>query len=236
MLTAILHLILGIITAAAAAAAYSAWKKSGFREIVISGLFWFFFFFTGTHIAIFTPLLLAPGNLAAAAWGHIAAMVFIFLFLFSIWRAEFDIVKTPAREARIFLALFLLAGAGVAAAQIYDFRLPILHESGFVFWNINPFLAWAASLASIMTAAAWVMIFIKKFPKNANYEEKLKLWFFIAGAAFFVLAAIAYFPSDNFPQSVAAFILLFLATILFAFPFAISKLKSLKRVDKKNDI
>lgn len=227
MNTAILHLILAFLTAIGALVTYIFWRKNAFQNQNIKMFFIFFVLFTGYHLFLSLPFFFTPDNLTAMAWGYIFAIVFLFLMCVPMWKLILRILSVSDKTIKSIIRGFLLICMIITLIQIYDFRLPIIHQSGFIIWNVNLFSAWFTSIAVGILPFLFGFSFFKNWPKNVTTVEKLKAFFFSIGGFTYGLACV-YFIAWNVDMIISAFILVTLGTILFIMPFLIPKRKQIE--------
>lgn len=214
MISALLHLFSVPFIVISGILAYSYWKKGGFRKSILNYLFVFFLFIAAYQFFLSLPFLLTK-NLFLTAWGYNLAIVFVFLIAVPIFRMEFDLLGVSEKRSNFFQVLYLLVGVAVIVIQAYDFRLPIVHESGFIFWNANPVAAWISSFAAFILSMALVVVILKNRPENLTFLEKLKTTLFITASIATSLSVLIYYPAHNLLQVILAFAAAYLGFALF---------------------
>ncbi|MEW5907679.1 MAG: hypothetical protein AB1643_00635 [Patescibacteria group bacterium] len=215
MKTIILHFILASITAIASVVAYLGWRATKYSEDVKRGFFLFFFFFIGYHLSLVFPFLIFGANLRAIAWGYIVAIIFIFLLLVPIWRIVLNrLFGLSIKKINFIITLLLLAGLLVTIIEIYDFRLPIFDESGFIFWNANIIAALITSFSAAILETVSIFYLIKNWPSNLSTFKKIKTALFMFGLMMFIIACI-YFLAFNLTMVITAFVTVSLGTLSF---------------------
>lgn len=221
MISAILHLILAFLTAVGAVGIYYKFvRKTGY----IKELFCFFVFFTAYHLFLSLPFFFSSGNLAIMAWGYNFAILFLFLLSASVVIIEFQILNIPNKKNLLCL-VFLALGLTTVFLQIFNFRLPLIHKSGFIIWNVNILSKLIATMAASLTALSWSALLFKNWPKNACFTGKLKTVLLGAGTFMFALACV-YFFAYNVAMVISAFIFVSVGTILCTAGFLIPKRKN----------
>lgn len=219
MISAILHLILAFLTSIGAVGIYYKFVRKGGH---IKDFFWFYVFFTAYHLFLSLPFFLTSGNLTIMAWGYNFAILSLFIFLAPVIMIEFQIINMPKRKRKILISSFLLSGLIAVLLQVFIFRLPIIHESGFIIWNANILSKLIATLAAVLTSLSWSLFLFKNWPKNISFVEKLKTVFLGTGAFVFALACV-YFSAYNVAMVISAFIFVSIGTVLSTACFLIPK-------------
>ncbi len=227
MITAILHFILAVFTAFASTVTYFLWQKTGFQDKNKKGFFYFFIFFTGYHLCLSLPFFITPQNFAFLTRGYIFAIVFLFLMCVPMWKLVLGLVNVSAKATKFIIGIFLLIGFSVFLIEIYDFHLPIIHQSGLIIWNANLLAAWLTSVCVGILPFLFGFTLFKNYPRNIGLVEKLKTIFFSSGSFAFSVACV-YFIAQNVIMVISAFIFVSLGIILFTLPFLIPKRKEIK--------
>lgn len=174
MTSAILRSILALLSALGGIATYLHWRKTGFQKEVPKRFFWLFFFLFWYYFSYIFSFFVFQGNLSALAWGIIASVAFLFIGLAPMWKVILDLLNVSPKKINFITKISLLIGLITILFLIIDFRLPIIHESGFIILNINFISALLIILAQDAIPAIWLFAIFKNWPKNISLIEKLK--------------------------------------------------------------
>ncbi len=226
MISAILHLVLSLLTAVSAVVVYGIWRRNKLKRQVMKDFLVFFIFFTAYHLFLSLPFFLFKADPAMMAWGYNFAVFFVFLILVPIYRTIiFYIMGMLPGKGNFLLGMLLLVGFAAATLQIYDFRLPIISPSGFIIWNANLASGLITFSAVALAVALWLVIFLRNRPENLGHMEKFKTALYSLSFIMFTIASI-YFIARNLIMVYTAFITVTLGTIFMTIDFLIPKEKS----------
>ncbi|NOY35769.1 MAG: hypothetical protein GXP44_02530 [bacterium] len=234
MLSIILHSILAILTTFGVAVFYFILRKGKKENSIMKNIFLFYSFLLGYHLSLILPFLFSGGDLKTMAWGYNLAVVFIFLLVSAFLMVEFSILGFSRRKSRTVIAFFMSICLFVVLLQIYDFRLPVILSSGFILWNANLAAAWITALAGFVAAMIFVVVSLRNWPANLNFNEKLKNVLLVIGLFSFGVSSIMHFPARGFTQILLAFVFIYAGTIFFTAAFLVPKKKEL-RVEENNE-
>jgi hypothetical protein len=108
----------------------------------------------------------------------------------------------------------------VVTIQFVNFRLPIVNDQGFIFWNVNSITAWLAGGIALIYGFSWSYLLFKNSKLITNEHHKLKMQILMLDGVLLGLAGFLSFTSTNkfvTLASVALFMLAGLITILIPF-------------------
>jgi len=223
MISAILHLVLSLLTAIGALVSYEIWIRNKSQRQAMKDFVAFFIFFTVYHLLLSVPFFLFKADPVVMAWGYNFAVLFVFLILIPIYRTIiFYVMGMPRNKGNFLLGMLLLVGFAVVTLQIYYFRLPIIDPSGFIIWNSNLISGLITFSAVAFAVMLWVAIFLKNRPENLGHMEKFKTALYTLSFIMFTIASI-YFIACNLAMVYTAFITVTLGTILMVIEFLIPK-------------
>lgn len=202
MLTATLHFILVFIATAAFLGVYRSYVKSGRTNQQLYNFSRFFAFLV--FYQLFLSSYIFTKDLKMVSIFFNLGIFSLFLVLFYVLKTVLPMFSISQEKQNLLPKLLMFIGLVVVAWQFYDFRLPILHSSGFILWNPNPWPAWIISGVIVMVTTAWVFILSKNI-KNFVGMAKTKNIFLILMSFVFGLSGIFYFH-PNYYMTIAAFI------------------------------
>ncbi len=214
MLSVFLHLMILPFILISAAETYLNWKKGKFKKKTIKLLFLFFAFLTAYLLALTLPYLLSGGDLRLMSLGYTLAIAFLFLAIVPLVELEMVFTGTARLKTEIIRSAFVIIGLVVVALQIVFFRDPIIHKSGFIFWNANPVSSWLTALTGFAVGLMIVAQIILHWPKDLAAAEKIKSFLFCLGALSLAVSGLLYYPSHNFYQTAVVFATGFLGSFL----------------------
>ena len=212
MLAASMHFILAFIAIAAFLGVYRSYIKSGRTNQQLYNFSRFFAFFV--FYQLFLSSYLFTKDLKAVNIFFNLGIFSLFLVLFYALKTVLPMFGISQEKQNLLPKLLIFIGLAVVGWQFYDFRLPILHSSGLILWNPNPWLAWITGAVTIAVAAAWFFVLGKNI-KNFVGMAKIKSAFVFLMAFSFGLSGIFYFH-PNYYMTIAAFI-----THILGFVFAL---------------
>lgn len=202
MVSTFLHFIQIFILALIGYGLYKSYVKGDFKDKEIKEFAIVFFIFA--LYQLFLSAMLFTDNLRIAAWSYNIAIFLFFIMLAYAWRIPLSLSGINTKKIRLLLGILLAVGLTIVMIQIYDFRLPVIHSSGLIFWNANPVTAWITRLAGFLVGITWVYVFSKKFLKHLGKTEKIKNILIIATAFMFGITSLMYFHNNYF-LTLAAF-------------------------------
>jgi hypothetical protein len=202
MVSTFLHFIQIFILALIGYGLYKSYIRGDFKDKEIKEFAVVFFIFA--FYQLFLSAMLFTDNLKIAAWSYNIAIFLFFIMLAYAWRIPLSLSGINTKKIRLLLGILFAVGLTTVAIQIYDFRLPIIHSSGLIFWNANPVAAWIARLAGFWVGMTWVYVFSKKFLRHLGRIEKFKNILIIITAFMFGITSLLYFHS-NYILTLAAF-------------------------------
>jgi hypothetical protein len=214
MLTIFLHMMIFPFILISAAETYINWKKGRFKKKTIKLLFLFFAFLAAYLLALTLPYLLSGGNLRLMSLGYTLATAFLFLAIVPMVELEMVFTGAARLKSDLVRSAFVIVGLAVIGLQLIYFREPIIHESGFIFWNANPISAWLTSLTGFAVGLMIIAQIVLRWPRDLGTAEKIKSFLFCLGAASLAISGLLYYPSHNFYQTVIVFVTGFLGSLL----------------------
>lgn len=221
MITVILHFFAFFLSLVLFIGVYSSYLRGRSANKQLKDFSFFFLSFAGYQIFMSSYLFIK--DLTIVSYSYNIAILFLFIVLAYALKLSLSLINF--KHIKGVISFVFLAGIAIIFVQFYDFRLPILHESGFILWNANPWAAWATSIMSMFTASILAYVFLKNMYK-ADKIGMLKNALLIVMAVAFGLSGIFYFH-PNYTLTVAAFVshlFAFFAALLFvALPFAVEK-------------
>lgn len=202
MLTVIFHFSAFFIAVTGFIGVYASYLRSGSINKRLKDFSLFFLSF-----AVYSLLLSAyfiTDDLVIINYAYNAGLVFLFGVLFFALKVCLHILNFSAIKRMFILSLLSTVGLIVVIMHFYDFRLPVIHESGLILWNGNPLAAWAMSVASVSVAFIWIYVFLRNMYRASGIAI-LKNSLLVLMAVGFGIAGLFYFhPSYEF--TVAAFV------------------------------
>lgn len=202
MLTATIHFIMAFIAIVAFLGVYISYIKSGRTNQQLYNFSYFFAFFV--FYQLFLSSFIFTKDLKIVSIFFNLGISSLFLVLFYAFKTVLPMFGTSQEKQNLLPKLLMFVGLAVVGWQFYDFRLPILHSSGFILWNSNPWPAWTTSIACFSLAMASVFILGKNI-KNFIGMAKAKNIFVVLMFFAFGLSGIFYFH-PNYYMTIAAFI------------------------------
>ncbi|MBU2109743.1 hypothetical protein KKB71_02190 [Patescibacteria group bacterium] len=227
MTSAILHLILALLSFAGGLVIHTVWAKHRIKEQYIKRLSSFFFLFTFCHLSFGLPYLIYQDNLRVLAWGYNFAIAFMFLSVIFIWKMVFEILCFSAQKIRSMTIFFLFLALITVLVQIFNMRLPTIFHNGFIIWNGNLISGTIISLHIIFLVILWIYILLKNWPKEITFIEKLKSVLITIGAIL-MGSSFIYYIAYNYTMVLLSFIFVFLGTTIFIIPFLIPKKREIQ--------
>jgi len=227
MTSAILHLILALLSFAGGLVIHTVWAKHRIKEQYIKRLSSFFFLFVFCHLSFSLPYLIYPDNLRVLAWGYNFAVAFMFLSIIFLWKMVFEILCLSQRKIRLMTFILLLLILVTIFIQIFNMRLPTILNNGFIIWNGNLISGTIISLHIIFLVILWIYILLKNWPQEITFIEKLKSVLITSGAVL-MGSSFIYYIAYNYTMVLLSFIFVFLGTTIFIIPFLIPKKREIQ--------
>jgi len=227
MTSAILHSILALLSALGSIATYLYWRKTGFQKEVPKRFSWLFFFLFWYYFSYIFSFFVFRGNFSALAWGIIASVVFLFVGLAPMWKVILGLLNISLGKINFIARVSLLIGLITILFLIIDFRLPIIHESGFIIVNINFISALLIILAQDALPLIWLFAILKNWPKNTGLIEKLKATS-LSFACLLIIFSGVYFLARDYRLVIVGYSLVIMGIIFLTATFLIPKKKTVK--------
>lgn len=230
----ILHSILALLSALGSIATYLHWRKTGFQKEAVKRFSWLFFFLFWYYFSYIFSFFFFRGNLSALAWGIIVSVAFLFIGITFMWKVILGLLNISLKKINFIARGFLLMGLITILFLIIDFRLPIIHESGFIILNINFVSALLIILGQNALPAIWLFIILKNWPRNLGLVEKLKAAS-ISFACLLIIFSGVYFLTRDYRLVIAGYSLVIAGITFLTATFLFSSKKTSK-ISQTRDI
>ncbi|MAZ40950.1 hypothetical protein CL654_02440 [bacterium] len=217
--TVALQFIMALVSSIAALGLFvSYWKKDVHKgELTKLGLF--FTLFAAYSFAQSLPFLIV-GTLEYVAWGFILSVYLVLVMVLVLFETKVFYLNPLIKRIRPFFRLLVVvSGVFIMALLITDFRLPILDESGWILWNVNPLAIWAFSLITGFTALLWSFAYFDSARFTESLVARVKAYILSLNGIIWALAVVLYFPSADPSQISFAIIITLISLILSALVF-----------------
>ncbi len=222
MVSGIMHLIFLILALIIGAGIYGAYRRGKSKNKQLRDFSLFFILLAAYRFCLFFPLIFLGGDLEIAYWSYNLAILIFFMMSSVAFKISLNILKLNAKKIKFYLITLLSVGGITVLAQVICPRLPIIDSSGLVFWNANPFSAWATSLSGFFVSMIWVYTFIENFPSNVGLLEKTKTILIIITAIFLGISSLAFYPFNNHLATIITFITIFISSVCILLAILIS--------------
>lgn len=192
---------------------FIAYKKGGSlnKQIRVFSLFFLLFSLYRSFLAVFN----FTSDLIIGAWSYNIAIIIFYIMIVLVWQISFDLLGLSRTKQNFLLSTMAIVGILVFDIQIYDFRLPIIHSSGLIFWNTTPIAAWITALSGFLVGMTWVYAFLKNLKNTRNRIAKIKSVSIIFTAFMLAVSSLTHFHSQKYYLLIFSFITAFLGFLFF---------------------
>lgn len=227
VLAAYLHVLMGILSLVASLAFLVSYSRNKNKKIFV--YFLLLLFVSSYTLSFGLPLIFYPSNLALAAWGFVVGYGFVVLAeVVGLHTIAVRTNQVIDRHIKLFSFLNILYGAIFVGLLIRPLQEPIIHNSGLIFWNINPVSGWALGLQTLLIAGLWSWYSYK----NSKYVEdkwsKIKSTMLSIDGISWGVAALIYITTKSLAGLIVAFILMIGTLLMTAMVFWFVRIREKK--------
>jgi len=215
-LTAFFQLLMGVSMTLVVVSIFISYLRHRSKEILSLLIFF-------ALVALFAytqslPYYFSGGEISTVALWFIASIAAVHLIQISVFYTTFMRLNPIAQRVRFIVVTWLFLSLVVNIFLFFqEVRLPLLDESGFIFWNQHPFILWSMALSALVVGSFFSFVLYQ----NAQYGEtriaKAKAYVLSFDGIAWGIASFFYFPSESAVNTGIAFfftITSFIATAL----------------------
>ncbi len=193
MTAAVSNISFAFLSIVIAAGLMGSYTGNGSKNKKLKNFSIFFFLF-----AIYQLLLsyfLFFDDLYIGAWSYNFAIAIDFIMMAFVLSIILELFGVSERDRNIFYPIVLMIGVLVIAIQVYDFRLPILQETGFVDWNANKLASRITSLTGFLISIVWAHGLLKDLSSLEENYQKIKALLLSLGGLFLGISSLTTYHS-----------------------------------------
>ena len=212
MLVSISHIIFTFLSIVIAAGVFGSYIGGHSKSKKLKRFAIFFVLFASYQL--FFSYFLFFDNLYFAAWSYNLAIIVAFIMFAFILSVILSILGVTRRNRSMVYLFVLLTGVAVVGMQIYDFRLPVVKESGFIDWNANKLAARMTSLSAFLISLIWVYALLVNISSFHGHPRKLKAILLASGGLSLGLSGLTTYHTYEESIAIASHIFAFIGGFL----------------------
>lgn len=188
----------------------------------------FIFFISTTAIAasFAVPFFIEPYEPLYASAGAITALLFTLLTVIIAFEVPYYPVHTRLYKYRnVIKNVIAFIGLGFISFSLINPPLPVIDNSGLVFWGIHPITAWGFGFVVLLASILWSFLHYKsgKMTPRLNILTRIKIFILSIDGIMWGAAALIYFTANNVAAITVAFTLMLTSFLATAIVFWASK-------------
>lgn len=221
-LFAYLYCLMGILSLAVAIIIYRSYRREKNSTLLSLILVFLFLFVRGMAISI--PAFVNAQDDRALALGGIIAVVAVYGLVLAGVRLQMFLEHPFFRKhSRGITGLLAVLGIASVSLLVYDFRLPIITESGLILWNANPIATWVTGGLSLVYGIFWCAFLNREARYVEDPWQKMKMYMLSLDGIFVGTAFFLTFTAEVALQAAVGLGLLLISIFLTLAVFSLAQ-------------